>query len=339
MKLFHLPVCSQRSYRLTLITRLAPSLFLCLIACGSPLDVPKSTELEVAPETEWGQMSFALTAEAQGSQYALRDAQFSVSGPESLILNTNDTPDATTLLQELESGEYTIELLSGYRLVEILPDGELEVEAVLETTNPQQLLITPNQTTPVSYLFRTPAEAIPFGDGTLEVTVSVEQAAPVGLFFSELMMNPAALSDSDGEWIEITNTTDVALDLKGCVVARDSSAFTVEQSVSVAPGEAVVLANSIDPGFVPHYTYGSLTLPNSSVFVLTLECGGRQWDSVTVDPAHFPVVAGASTALSYDKYSSSENDEAAHWCVANESYGFDYGSPGAINPACSQSPQ
>lgn len=327
--------CSSRAFRsLSIATRAITGVFLSLTlaACSSPLDPTSAQGSSLA--AEFGQVAFALTAETESRRFALRDAQFSVTGSESVVLASNDAPDATALVQDLESGEYTVELLPGYRLVELLAEGEVDVEATLATSNPQSVLIAPDQTTSVTFIFRTAAEAVPFGDGTLEVFVAVEQAAPVGLFFSELMLNPLAMSDAEGEWMEITNSADVPLDLQGCSITRDSSSFVVDQSLVVPPGEAVTLANSVDPGFVPDFTYSSLTLPNSSLFVLSLQCNGQEWDSVTIDPATFPVVAGASSALDADRYSADENDEPAAWCVSQDSFGSDLGTPGRVNASC-----
>src|SRR5688572_22608828 len=122
-----------------------------LLGCGTNLDVGSSTNANEA--VAWGTTAFALTAELDGVRYALRDAEFALTGPEEVVLRSNDNPNEETLVQELESGQYTLELLSGYRLVAISEEGDVEVDATLETPNPQTLLVAANQTTAVNMLF------------------------------------------------------------------------------------------------------------------------------------------------------------------------------------------
>src|SRR5690606_28155126 len=132
-----------------LIAATSTTLCLSLTACGSPLERP--IDSNTSPELQWGQAEFALVSDTDGVQYALRDARFSIVGPETVTLESNQSPDAPTLVQELQSGQYSIELLPGYRLVRVTADGEEELDATLETPNPQTLLISADQTTAVTY--------------------------------------------------------------------------------------------------------------------------------------------------------------------------------------------
>src|SRR5690606_14112431 len=65
----------------------------CVLGCGS-FDVPRG---DVSTNIEFGQAAFALTAEAAGKAYALRDAQFVITGSETVTLDSGDAPDETTL--------------------------------------------------------------------------------------------------------------------------------------------------------------------------------------------------------------------------------------------------
>lgn len=139
---------------------------LCLLACSmvgcsSPLDTASSANANEA--TAWGSTEFALTAEFDGVRYALRDAEFALTGPEEVLLRSNDYPNDTSLVQELQSGQYTLELLPGYRLVTLTDDGEQEVEATLETPNPQTVLVAADQTTAVHMLFRVAQQPVALG--------------------------------------------------------------------------------------------------------------------------------------------------------------------------------
>lgn len=303
-----------------------------LSSCGTSLDHSGSSNTDET--VAWGKTEFALTAELDGTHYALRDAEFALDGPEEVLLRSNDYPDDPTLVQELQSGQYSLELLPGYRLVALSEGKETEVGATLETPNPQTLLVSANQTTAVNMLFRVAQEAVAFGTGSVAVGLSIEPADPGGVFFSEFMINPAALADTEGEWLEVMNTTSRDVDLNGCKVQRDASSFTIGRPLVVPGGGFVTLANGPSPGFTPDYEYSGISLPNTAVFVLSLTCEGVELDTLQADPGSWPLSAGASAQLNPSSATPSNNDDGAAWCLANTSYSTDFGTPGAANDPC-----
>jgi hypothetical protein len=310
---------------------------LCLLAmaqlrCGASFD-PESS-INATETTAWGKSEFALTADLNGVRYALRDAEFSLSGPEEVLVRSNDYPNATTLVQELQSGQYTLELLPGYRMVIVTEDGESEVSASLETPNPQTLLIAADQTTAVNILFRIDEQAVGFGQGSLSVGLTVEQAEPGGIFFSEFMVNPTSVTDTEGEWVEVMNTSGSDFDLNGCTIQRDDSSFTISTSLIVPAGGVVTLANGPSPGFTPAFQYSGVSLPNTAIFALSLTCASVTLDTLAIEPGSWPVSAGASASLAPDFSGPSSNDDGSAWCLANTSYGLDFGTPGAPNDPC-----
>lgn len=303
-----------------------------LVGCGAQFELPGGDAEQGV--TEFGQAAFPLTAETPDKSYALRNAQFSITGQETLTLDATANPDAPTLVESLESGAYSVELHPGYQLVEVTPAGDVAVDSTLETPNPQSIVVAPSQTTQVTYLFRTAGVPLSFGPGELAIAIEVERTEPPGLVLSEFMVNPSAVSDSAGEWIELANTSEVAVSLQGCRLLRDGSGFTIEEAVSVPPHGFLTLANGSSPGFTPGYVYDGLTLPNSASFTLTLECAGTTLDSVAVDPATWPLASGISAALSGDALSPSKNDAASSWCLSTKTFSADFGTPGEENAAC-----
>ncbi len=303
-----------------------------VLSCGPQVDLPTG-ETSDAP-LEWGSASFALTAETSDKLYALRHAKFLVAGDETLTLDSEESPNEPTLVRELPSGPYTVELQTGYQLVEVTQAGDVELQSTLETPNPQSVLVRPEQVTPVTFLFRTAGAPVAFGPGSLAIAIQVEKSDVPGLVLSEFMVNPSAISDSAGEWIEVTNTSDESISLQGCRVLRDGAGFTIETEVTVPPKGYVALANGSEPGFSPGMVYSGLTLPNSAAFTLSLECDGTVMDSVSVDPSGWPLASGMSAALDPDSLSQTKNDAPATWCLATTSYGADFGTPGAANDAC-----
>lgn len=317
---------------LALSRRTAYLLALLHLGCGSPTDLGSRQSANQA--TAWGATEFALTAELDGVQYALRDAEFALKGPEELLLRSNDYPNDPTLVQELQSGQYSLELLPGYRLVRVSEEGETEVQAKLETPNPQTVLIAAEQTTAVHMLFRVAQQPVAFGRGSVAVGLSIEPAEAGGVFFSEFMVNPTGVADTEGEWLELMNTTSTDFDLNGCSVKRDDSSFTIAGSVVVPAGGHATLANGATPGFTPAYEYGSVSLPNTAIFTLSLTCGDVELDALQIDPGSWPISAGASASLNPALASPSQNDEGSAWCLGSSSYGADFGTPGTPNDAC-----
>ncbi len=100
--------------------------------------------------------------------------------------------------------------------------------------------------------------------------VAAANIQPGDLVVSEVLANPAAVSDSAGEWLELYNTTTVPLDINNLVL-RDNgtNAHTVSTTAPlwINPGDYLVLGRSGDTssngGYTPDYVYRDFTLANS----------------------------------------------------------------------------
>jgi Lamin Tail Domain len=309
--------------------------FICLLVClgcGDTLELPRQDQPEVAPplDRQFGQLTLALETSGPGGTYRLNGARFAVSGPESaeLVSESNDTSSA--LAVTLITGSYRVSLLEGWSLIN--EAGSVVSASVRRSELP--FTISQDETTAVQFEFEVslPAEA---GAGTLSVSISVTEKASRSVIFNELMINPAAVSDASGEWIELFNVGAEAADLNGCKLSRDTSEFTFAGLQVIAPGDYLTVASSANPGFSPDGVWGSLALPNSAAFVLTLTCDDEILDQLTVTPGEFSVTSGASLALSSSAASAADNDVGGNWCVAASVYGVDLGTPAAANAACS----
>jgi hypothetical protein len=153
------------------------------------------------------------------------------------------------------------------------------------------------------------------------------------LVISELMSNPAALRDDDGEWIELYNPSaseSVALD--GCTLDDGSATKALAAGVRVAPLGYATLARSAQVGFVPTQLL-SFSLGNTDDSV-ALICGGVEIDRVSYG-AGFPLAAGASMSLTATALDAIANDDANAWCLGTEpDASGERGTPGAANPPC-----
>jgi hypothetical protein len=281
-----------------------------------------------------GHLTLALRTGVGDELYELRDATFDITGPMNVVRSSQEAPDATAIEQELPVGEYSAELQPEWRLFLVGSEQNTELAATLLTENPVPFSISAGATTEVSYGFEINASRPELGAGVLQIGIDVIQRQAESVVFTELMYNPAELADSAGEWFELENTGEAAIELNGCVVERDGTQLTVNRSLELAPGQVVTFANGDAPGFVPDYVYSGLTLPNSAEFRLSLHCGGELLDTIAVDPGTWPGGAGISTSLSAAATSATANDDSASWCAATAPYNTDLGTPGSANPVC-----
>jgi hypothetical protein len=170
------------------------------------------------------------------------------------------------------------------------------------------------------------------------------------LVISEIMVDPAKVSDTAGEWFEVYNpSAAVTYDLTGCKVAVGPPASRdtrVIGAVRVAPRSWTLFARAAtgNGGLpTPDFVYGGLSLGNSggTLAVLCGETGAETTvDSVTwTTSAPWRLQAGHALNLSADSLSASANDDGAAWCLANQAYGDgDLGTPGAANRVCQSGP-
>ncbi|MGQ0560607.1 MAG: lamin tail domain-containing protein [Gemmatimonadota bacterium] len=79
---------------------------------------------------------------------------------------------------------------------------------------------------------------------------------------NEVMANPSAASDTDGEWFEVHNRGTTAVNLQGWTIASNNdSPHTISGSVNVAAGGYVVLGRNgntgANGGVTLSYVYGT----------------------------------------------------------------------------------
>lgn len=174
------------------------------------------------------------------------------------------------------------------------------------------------------------------------------------IIFTEFMGNPSATSDSNGEYLELYNTTDQELTLFTLVIEDNETGgshnnFVIENPTATIPanGYAVLATNTTSTengGIQNAYFLQSGLLKNSpgaSGLVISL----KLQDGTVIDEAYYGAPAtGASQQLSLDAYTGSatniaqSNDDDTNFCaatVADAAYtSGDLGSPSVANEAC-----
>ena len=160
------------------------------------------------------------------------------------------------------------------------------------------------------------------------------------LIITEIMKNPAMVSDNEGEWFEVYNNTAFAIDLFGLVVTDlGTNTFAVDTSVVVPAGDYAVLIKIDDPalngGIDADFAWGGVFDVGNGDDEIVLTLDGQELDRVVYDDPDWPDDSGAAMSLDPDAFDTVSNDDFASWCNAQTPYGYgDLGTPGAANPTC-----
>jgi Lamin Tail Domain/Putative metal-binding motif len=183
-------------------------------------------------------------------------------------------------------------------------------------------------------------------DGS-DAPYSVSDLGEGDLVITEIMQNPAAVTDTMGEWFEVVNRTGGQVDLDGLYVYDlGTEQITLTGELLVEAGETIVLGRvddtSTNGGVTLDYTYGTkFTLSNTDDEIYLSESSAKAVviDAVAYDGGPlFPDPSGSSMSLDPDAYDHELNDDGANWCEASSAFGEgDYGTPNATNDICATS--
>jgi len=160
--------------------------------------------------------------------------------------------------------------------------------------------------------------------------------APDDILITEIMPNPKVVSDTNGEWFEIYNTTSSTIDLINCEFKDlGTNSFIINESLLIPPDDYLVFGRktdiTINGGVVVDYA-ATFTLANT-VDQIILICDGQEINNLEYSKAlGFPLPDGASMML---PDLTLDNTLGANWCISSTSYGAgDQGTPGSENDVC-----
>jgi hypothetical protein len=166
------------------------------------------------------------------------------------------------------------------------------------------------------------------------------------VIITEIMKDPSFVSDTAGEWFEVQNRTNHALDLEGWSIADlGSNHHTIDRGglgLSIAAGGRLVLginANSTQNGGISvAYKYANFSLTNGADAIVLRDGAGMLVDQVSYDDGIFwPDSAGRSISLDPTAFGPLSNDHGGNWCAADTLIGggnTDRGTPGLLNATC-----
>lgn len=163
------------------------------------------------------------------------------------------------------------------------------------------------------------------------------------ILITEVMANPSALSDTEGEWLEIYNNSDHAISLNNLILERDDiNIHTIAGELELAAGEYFVLSRTETATEAANeYVYGSdITLSNTGA-VLSLYNEGSESEpgslifSLDYGGTGFPTGTGASICLDPGLNNATDALLGSSWCISSSLYSTgDVGTPGTINDTC-----
>lgn len=151
-----------------------------------------------------GTLQLPLLVESEGTRYRL-NATFTVTGPESFVLRSEDEPDAPMLSHQLPPGDYSVAIEPGFELLEQNEGTFGRVPARLLSPASHEVAVAPGTAKRLTYRFAVSDEPSEVSAGELEIEFTVERvdsAAGCGL--------TAALT------IPASGAKDVVQDLKRC---------------------------------------------------------------------------------------------------------------------------
>ena len=154
-----------------------------------------------------------------------------------------------------------------------------------------------------------------------------------GIVITEIMPNPASVSDSYGEWFEIHNTTDSTINIDGWTIKdadNDDHIITNDAMyVPVTPGEYFVFTRnddfSLNGGVISNYEFSGVALSNSEDEIILLDNEGS-----IVDEVHYTSSWAFGSGESMEIHDPNvDNNVSGNWYEATLAYGAgDLGTPG-----------
>ncbi len=161
------------------------------------------------------------------------------------------------------------------------------------------------------------------------------------VIITEFLANPQAITDANGEWIELYNTTKVAIDIRGWILQDDVGSHVIGNAVVIPAESHIVMSraanavNGLPIGHQSSYVYGSgLSLSNTGDSITLLDSTGVLVSQVIFGGEQ--VGEGCSTQMSADALLP-EGAADARWCSGTVFINgnlSDKGSPGKSNEVC-----
>jgi hypothetical protein len=183
-------------------------------------------------------------------------------------------------------------------------------------------------------------EELVFGEAPGEPpasTIGMAEVAYGNLIISEIMFDPHALTDAQGEWVEIYNTSSYRINLNGLRFIDNTSTITINQDLFLNPGGYFTIAKTASAIENPDFVSSTLNLANTGELLKLVGPSGLEiaWIDYGLIIQAMSTPAGSALNLSLNKYTADLAQLPSSWCLAVETYNTgDKGTPGRANITC-----
>jgi cysteine-rich repeat protein len=167
---------------------------------------------------------------------------------------------------------------------------------------------------------------------------------PGQVIVTEIHWQPLATPGTSGQFLELWNTGDTTLRMKGWTLsdgAGNEAAMELPEDQEFAPQTHIIVAFEesfeANGGLSPELVVSGLDLSTRLVYFSAAEF---EVDRVDWNGDDWPMQDGYSLSLDPGKYNLSFNDMPNNWCLSQSEYGDgDFGTPGQDNPPCPTLPE
>ena len=181
--------------------------------------------------------------------------------------------------------------------------------------------------------------AISSGDAILRVlqhTITIIDNDIPNIVITEIMQNPNAVFDSDGEYFELYNAETTSVNLNGWTISdNDGDSHSIVGDLIIPGEDFVVLGRNNDSntngGVLVDYEYAGFDLSNSSDEIILTDTNTNEVDRVAYDGGiNWPAPNGA--AMVYIGSTTENTNMFNLWrtATASENIDTDFGSPGLM---------
>jgi hypothetical protein len=162
------------------------------------------------------------------------------------------------------------------------------------------------------------------------------------LLISEIMYDPTALTDADGEWFELYNNTSHTVDLNNLVIKKnDTESHIIKGPFILAAHGYCVLARTENAVPGTKYLYNSsITLNNTGCLLAVCNYGTNGTDGSVICAVNygndgFPKASGATICLDPEIMTLASVVTGNSWCISKSIFTTgDLGTPGSVNDPC-----
>lgn len=171
-------------------------------------------------------------------------------------------------------------------------------------------------------------------------TVTYPELTEGAIIISEIMINPDAVSDADGEWFEVYNTSSTnTYNLEGATISNNSQEFQITQELLINPNSFLVFGRNDDistnGGITVDYQYPLFPLPNSVPDKIKLSKNSITIFDYAYAASFYANSSGKSINLKPDVMTIEGMNNLSNWCTStNQLNSGDFGTPKTINTDC-----